>query len=97
MDGIRSIDPMAPRTFPVIIKHIPAHALMGYQALARECDRSAQMRTLGEPMTDEELHARAELIAKVIETRNKLNALNHKVEELQLALKRFAARRAGLS
>jgi hypothetical protein len=81
----------------VIIKHIPAHALMGYQTLARECDRSAQMRALGEPMTDEELHARAELIAKVIETRNKLNVLNHKVEELQLALQRFAARRASLS
>lgn len=81
----------------MIIKHIPAHALMGYQTLAREVDRSAQMRALGEPMTDEELHARAELIAKVIETRNKLNALNHKVEELQLALQRFTARRANLS
>lgn len=81
----------------MIIKHIPAHALMGYQTLARECDRSAQMRTLGEPMTDEELHARAELVAKVIETRNKLYILNRKVEELQLALQRFAARRAATS
>ena len=76
------------------MKAVPVEALMGFEALARECDRSAQMRTLGEPMTDEELHARAELIAKVIETRTKLRILNHKVEELQQALQRFATRRA---
>jgi hypothetical protein len=76
------------------MKAVPVEALLGFEALARECDRSPQMRTLGEPMTDEELHARAELIAKVIETRNKLHVLNRKVEELQLALQRFAAKRA---
>jgi hypothetical protein len=78
----------------VTIKTVPVEALAGFEALVRECDRSAQMRTLGEPMTDDELHARAELVAKVIETRNKLHALNRKVEELQAALQRFAARRA---
>jgi hypothetical protein len=80
-----------------MIKTVPIEALVGFEALARECDRSAQMRTLGEPMTEDELHARAELIAKVIETRNKLHVLNHKVEELQAALQRFAARRAASS
>jgi hypothetical protein len=93
MDGLRPMDHCS-RSIPVTIKPVPADALAGFETLVRECDRSAQMRTLGEPMTDEELHARAELIAKVIETRNKLHILNRKVEELQLALQRFAARRA---
>lgn len=74
-------------------KTLSADALAGMDTLARACDESPQMRTLGEPMTDEALHQRAELIAKVIETRSKLRTLRWKVEELQQALRRFSSRR----
>lgn len=74
-------------------KTLPAHELAGMDTLVRACDESPQLRTLGEPMTDDELHQRAELIAKVIETRSKLRMLRWKAEELQLALQRFSNRR----
>lgn len=68
----------------------PAPVLAGMDSLVRARDESPQLRWLGEPMTDEALHQRAELIAKVIETRNKLHHLRSKAEELQLALQRFS-------
>lgn len=71
-------------------KSHPAFGQAGMDTLARACDDSPQLRALGEPMTDEALHQRAELVAKVIETRGKLHQLRSKAEELQLALQRFS-------
>jgi hypothetical protein len=59
----------------------------------RARDESAQMRDLGEPMSDVELHLRAELVAKIIETRGKLQMMRDKTEELQHALERFTIAR----
>ena len=55
-------------------------------ALERGCDDSAQLCSLGEPMTEAQLQLRAELIAKILETRTKLRMIRDKAEELQLAL-----------
>ncbi|HEU4664545.1 MAG TPA: hypothetical protein VFS55_10980 [Dokdonella sp.] len=62
-------------------------------ALERARDDSAQLCSLGEPMSDAQLQLRAELVAKIIETRTKLRMIRDKAEELQLALERFTATR----
>jgi len=62
----------------------------GKDPLAPSNGVAPQLRALGEPMSDEDLHHRAELVAKVIETRGKLRVLGSKVEQLQAALQRFS-------
>jgi hypothetical protein len=77
--------------FPKIpVAHDPHVPL---DALERGCDDSAQLCSLGEPMTDAQLQLRAELVAKILETRTKLRMIRDKAEELQLALERFTATR----
>jgi hypothetical protein len=64
-----------------------------FDGLERARDDSAQLCSLGEPMTDAQLQLRAELVAKILETRTKLRMIRDKAEELQLALERFTATR----
>lgn len=75
-------------------KNPAAHAPhLPLDALERGCDDSAQLCSLDEPMSEAQLQLRAELVAKILETRTKLRMIRDKAEDLQLALARFAATR----
>ena len=65
-------------------------------ALERARDASTTLPSLGQPMTDEQLQQRADLTAKVITTRAKLQLIRDRTEELKSALERFRARRESM-
>jgi hypothetical protein len=50
----------------------------------------------GFPMTDREVHRRAEMIEKVIRARRKLQSLRERTQALESALGRFKARREAM-
>jgi hypothetical protein len=77
--------------FPKVTHATDSH--LPLEGLERARDDSAQLCSLGEPMSDAQLQLRAELVAKIIETRIKLRMIRDKAEELQLALERFTATR----
>jgi hypothetical protein len=56
----------------------------------------ANLKPMAMPMTDRELHQRAEVIDKVIRARRKLQQLRDRAETLQGALDRFKARREAM-
>lgn len=69
-------------------------AALAIDALRRSQDASANLKPLAMPMSDDELRQRAELIEKVIRTRDKLKLLRDRSEDLRAALNRFKDRRA---
>lgn len=69
-------------------------AIRAIEALRRTHDASAALKPLGLPMTDDELRERAELVEKVILTRDKLKALRDRSEALRESLARFRKQRA---
>jgi len=69
-------------------------AALAIDALRRSQDASVNLKPLAMPMSEEELRQRAELVEKVIRTRDKLELLRDRSEELRAALNRFKDRRA---
>jgi len=69
-------------------------AALAIDALRRSQDASVNLKPLAMPMSEEELRQRAELVEKVIRTRDKLKLLRDRSEELRAALNRFKDRRA---
>jgi len=69
-------------------------AALAIDALRRSQDASANLKPLAMPMSDDELRQRAELVDKVIRTRDKLKLLRDRSEDLRAALNRFKDRRA---
>lgn len=70
------------------------NAIRAIETLKRTHDASAALKPLGMPMTEEELRERAELVGKVIQTRDKLKALRDRSEALRESLERFRRQRA---
>ena len=69
-------------------------AALAIDALRRSQDASVNLKPVAMPMSEEELRQRAELVEKVIRTRDKLKLLRDRSEELRAALNRFKDRRA---
>ena len=69
-------------------------AALAIDALRRSQDASENLKPLAMPMSEEGLRQRAELVEKVIRTRDKLKLLRDRSEELRAALNRFKDRRA---
>lgn len=68
-------------------------AALAIDALRRSQDASTNLKPLAMPMSEDELRQRAELVEKVIRTRDKLKLLRDRSEELRAALNRFKVRR----
>jgi hypothetical protein len=68
-------------------------AALAIDALRRSQDASANLKPLAMPMSEDELRQRAELVERVISTRDKLKLLRDRSEELRAALNRFKVRR----
>jgi hypothetical protein len=78
------------------VKSAANDVLSALNVMERARDVSTRLRPLSEPMTEEELQLRAELTAKVIDARNKLELIRNRTAELQKALERFKARREAM-
>lgn len=70
------------------------NALLAIDALRRSHDASLELKPLAMPMDDDELRQRAELVEKVILTRDKLKLLRDRSERLRDSLEQFKQRRA---
>lgn len=72
------------------------NALLAIDSLRRSHDASLELKPLAMPMDEDEdeLRQRAELVEKVILTRDKLKLLRDRSEHLREALERFKRRRA---
>lgn len=70
------------------------NALLAIDSLRRSRDASLELKPLAMPMDEDELRQRAELVEKVIRTRDKLKRLRDRSEHLREALERFKRRRA---
>jgi hypothetical protein len=78
------------------VKNAATNVMAAVTVLERARDASTRLRPLTDPMSDKELVQRAEMIAKVIRARTKLQQLRNRAESLQGALDRFKARREAM-
>ena len=78
------------------VKNAANDVLAAVTVLERARDASERLRPLTAPMTKLELAQRAEMIAKVIRARSKLQQLRNRAEALEGALDRFKARREAM-
>lgn len=80
----------------MIVKNAAADVMAAINVLERARVVSTQLNPLGTPMTFEELQQRADMIAKVIRARSKLQQLRNRAEALEGALARFKQRREAM-
>ncbi|MEO7324380.1 MAG: hypothetical protein ABIW82_06095 [Dokdonella sp.] len=78
------------------VKNAATDLMAAINVLERARDASAMLRPLTSPMSDRELVQRANMIAKIIRARSKLQQLRNRAEALEGALDRFKARREAL-
>jgi hypothetical protein len=69
------------------------NALTSANVMQRARDACADLKPLTDPMTEEELQQRAEMIDKVIRARRKLQLLRDRTQALKDALGRFKTQR----
>jgi hypothetical protein len=78
------------------VKNAATNVMAAVSVMERARDACANLRPLSSPMTLRELEQRAEMIAKVIRARAKLQQLRNRAEVLESALIRFKARREAM-
>jgi BMFP domain-containing protein YqiC len=78
------------------VKNAATDIMAAINVLERARDAAAMLRPLTSPMSDLELAQRADMIAKVIRARSKLQQLHNRAEALEGALDRFKARREAM-
>lgn len=78
------------------IKNAATDVLAAVNVLEHARDASHKLSSLGATMTDDELRQRAEMIARVIRARSKLQQLRNRAEALEGALSRFKQRREAM-
>ncbi len=80
----------------MIAKNAAADVMAAVNVLERARDASVHLHPLSTPMTSAELQQRADMIAKVIRARSKLQQLRNRAEALEGALARFKQRREAM-
>lgn len=78
------------------VKNAATDLMAAINVLERARDASTLLRPMTAPMSERELVQRANMIAKVIRARSKLQQLRNRAEALEDALGRFKARREAL-
>jgi hypothetical protein len=80
----------------MIVKNAAADVMAAVNVLERARVASRHLHPLDTPMTSAELQQRADMIAKVIRARSKLQQLRNRAEALEGALARFKQRREAM-
>jgi hypothetical protein len=91
----KRVDPF-PRDAAMPVQNAAATVMAAVSVLQEARTACANLHPLSFPMTDRELHQRADMIDKVIRARRKLQLLRDRAEALEGALDRFKARRAAM-
>jgi hypothetical protein len=78
------------------VRNATDDVMVAVNVMNRARESCRHLHPLSAPMTPRELHQRAEMIAKVIRARSKLQHLRNRAEALECALDRFKACREAM-